>query len=220
VQAAEPIGFVKVFTKLQNPDLTKEERREVFDALLKTPGGPFMDSHLPMRGSVRNLARHVTERELRNMNLPSSCVDPNDVAHDAIIVFLEHCSKIRDPRKLKSWLWSVMQKMVLKELGKDRAFVETTDLSLVDREQQTPSNTIEEESDDTLPNPRVDALHAALDELPASLRAVVILHGIEGHSHAETAQMLGIEPTAVRVRWFRAKRVLRRKLTEQVRLAS
>lgn len=219
MQAAEPTGFESVLKQLCNPALTKEERRDIFDALLKTPGGPFMDSELPMRRSVRNLARHVTESVLRKLNLPSSHVDPNDVAHDAIVVFLEQCHRIRDVRKLRSWLWSVMQRMVLRELGKDWRHVESSDLTLDDREPAAPSSTVDEESDAIPMNPRVDALHAALGALSPSLRDVVRLHGLEGLTHEETARILGIEPTAVRVRWYRAKHELRRLLDGEVRVA-
>ena len=216
----EPTVFHDLFFLLCNPALTKEERRDIFDALLKTPGGPFMDSDLPMRRSVRNLARHVTTSMLRKLSLPSSYVNPDDVAHDALIVFVEQSHRIRDVRRLRSWLWSVMTRMVLKELGKDWKHVGTSDLTLADHEQEASCSIADDKSDAIHVNPRVDALHAALDELSPSLRDVVKLHGLEGHSHVEIARVLGIDPTAVRVRWFRAKRELKKKLAREVRLAS
>ena len=179
-----------------------------------------MDSDLPMRRSVRNLARHVTTSMLRKLSLPSSYVNPDDVAHDALIVFVEQSHRIRDVRRLRSWLWSVMTRMVLKELGKDWRHVETSDLTLADHEQEASDSTIDEESDAIPVDPRVDALHAALGDLSPSLRDVVRLHGLEGHSHVEIARVLGIDPTAVRVRWHRAKRELRKKLAGELRVAS
>jgi RNA polymerase sigma-70 factor (ECF subfamily) len=110
--------------------------------------------------------------------------------------------------------------MVLKELGKDWRHVESSDLTLVDHEQESTSSTVDEESDAIPVNPRVDALHAALGALSPSLREVVRLHGLEGRSHEETARVLGIEPTAVRVRWHRAKHELKRKLVGEVRVAT
>jgi RNA polymerase sigma-70 factor (ECF subfamily) len=112
-----------------------------------------------------------------------------------------------------------MQRMVLRELGKDWRHVESSDLTLDDREPAAPSSTVDEESDAIPMNPRVDALHAALGALSPSLRDVVRLHGLEGHTHEETARILGIEPTAVRVRWHRAKHELRRLLVGEVRVA-
>jgi len=177
-----------------------------------------MDSELPMRRSVRNLARHVTANMLRKLNLPSSYVNPDDVAHDALIVFVEQSHRIRDVRRLRSWLWSVITRMVLKELGKDWRHVETSDLTLADHEQEA-SDSSDEESDAIPVDPRIDALHAALGDLSPSLRDVVKLH-LEGHSHVEIGRMLGIGPTAVRVRWYRAKRELQKRLAGKVRVAS
>lgn len=220
VQAAEPIGFNHLYSRLCRPDLTKEERRDVFDKLLKTPGGPFRDSHLPLRSSIRSLAVSATRSRLNTLNLPYSAVDPNDVAHDTILVFLDRCHRIRDPRKLKSWLWKVMSRMVLKELGKDWTKVETAGLTLEDREDESSSNTENEQSDENQTNPRAEAVHAALDDLSPSLRAVAKLHGLEGRSYEDTAEILGLAPGAVRVHWFRAKRVLQLKLARMARQAS
>jgi RNA polymerase sigma-70 factor (ECF subfamily) len=220
VQAAEPIGFNHLYSLLCRPELTKEERRDVFDKLLKTPGGPFKDSHLPMRGSIRSLAVCVTRRKLRHLELPYSAVDPNDVAQDAMLVFLDHCHTVRDPRKLVSWLWKVMLRMVVKELGRDWTKVETAGLTLDDRVDESSSNTEIEESDQNTANPRADAVHAALDELTPSLREVAKLHGLEGRSYEDTAEILGLAPGAVRVHWFRAKRVLQVKLAKVARAAS
>ena len=52
----------------------------------------------------------------------------------------------------------------------------------------------------------------ALDALPVDLRAVFVLREIEGYSHSEIAEMLGIRRGTSEVRLFRAVRELRRLL--------
>lgn len=113
-----------------------------------------------------------------------------------------------------------MSRMVLKELGKDWTKVETAGLTLEDREDESSSNTENEQSDENQTNPRAEAVHAALDDLSPSLRAVAKLHGLEGRSYEDTAEILGLAPGAVRVHWFRAKRVLQLKLARMARQAS
>jgi len=58
----------------------------------------------------------------------------------------------------------------------------------------------------------VEELQAAVNALPVSLRSVVVLKEIEGYSHAETAEMLGITVVTSRVRLMRAMSRLRRTL--------
>ncbi|HET6362467.1 MAG TPA: RNA polymerase sigma factor [Gemmatimonadota bacterium] len=49
----------------------------------------------------------------------------------------------------------------------------------------------------------------ALAALPPDLRAAVILHDIEGYSHKEIGELLGISLSAARMRLYRARLALR-----------
>lgn len=53
------------------------------------------------------------------------------------------------------------------------------------------------------------ALERAIDELPDNLRRVFVLRDVQGMSGAETADTLGLEEGAVRVRLHRARQQLR-----------
>jgi RNA polymerase sigma-70 factor (ECF subfamily) len=57
-------------------------------------------------------------------------------------------------------------------------------------------------------------LEGALRKLPHSLRVVFVLKEIDGQSHAEIAETLGIRVGASEVRLHRAMRRLRRYLRE------
>jgi RNA polymerase sigma-70 factor (ECF subfamily) len=50
---------------------------------------------------------------------------------------------------------------------------------------------------------------AAIDLLPEGIRAAFVLHDLEGLSTKEAAEVLGIEPGALRTRLHRARLVLR-----------
>jgi RNA polymerase sigma-70 factor (ECF subfamily) len=65
---------------------------------------------------------------------------------------------------------------------------------------------------------RVDArrlaglARAALAELPARQRAVFDLADLQGHSPAEVAELLGMNPVTVRVHLMRARRAVRARV--------
>jgi RNA polymerase sigma-70 factor (ECF subfamily) len=60
------------------------------------------------------------------------------------------------------------------------------------------------------------ALESAVAELPDTLRAVLVLKEIEGCSHREIAMQLGIDCGASKVRLFRARELLRKRLASEV----
>jgi RNA polymerase sigma-70 factor (ECF subfamily) len=72
------------------------------------------------------------------------------------------------------------------------------------------------------PRPDADAvrrelgerLRAALAELPVRRRTAVVLFDVEGYSHAEIAEMLGIPEGTVRSEVFHARRRLRTLLKD------
>jgi RNA polymerase sigma-70 factor (ECF subfamily) len=63
-------------------------------------------------------------------------------------------------------------------------------------------------------------LENAVDSLPEEHRAVFVLRDIEGMSTAETAESLSISEENVKVRLFRARAAIRRKLFERAGAAS
>ena len=72
----------------------------------------------------------------------------------------------------------------------------------------------------------VEAAHArallehAIDALPDNFRMVFMLRAVEGLDVRETAESLGINPTTVRTRLFRAQRLLRVELSKRLRTES
>lgn len=59
-------------------------------------------------------------------------------------------------------------------------------------------------------------IEARIDELPDHYRAVFMLRGVEGLSFAEIASTLGLTQATVRVRFMRARRLLRAALHQDI----
>jgi len=58
-------------------------------------------------------------------------------------------------------------------------------------------------------------LEAALQDLPARMRAVIVLHDVEGHTHEEVADILGIAPGTSKSQLFKARARMREQLGVQ-----
>jgi len=59
-------------------------------------------------------------------------------------------------------------------------------------------------------------LRTAIDELPTDYRAVVVLRDVEGFSHQEIAESLGLTVVNVKMRVHRARLFLRKRLAARV----
>jgi RNA polymerase sigma factor (sigma-70 family) len=216
VQTAEPIAFAELFNLFSKPGLSREARRDLLEALLKTPGGPFMKPERRMEDSVRDLARYVTWQELVKRDKPANCVNPEEVFQEAMLVLIQRCESVREPASLRSWLWTVMTRVVAKNLAKNRMFREKDDVAfagLAERPSpETTDETLGEASTEAPVHPRVAAVRMAIAGLPPKLRKIVELHGLGEKSHEEAARELGIKPTTARVRWHRARKLLLSKL--------
>lgn len=62
--------------------------------------------------------------------------------------------------------------------------------------------------------PARDRLKEAVDALPEMYRVVFLMHDLEGYSHGEIAQALGVAEGTSKARLFRARRRLRESLGE------
>jgi len=123
--------------------------------------------------------------------------DAEDVVHDVFVGLPEKLERYEERGRLDAWLRRVTARVALMRL-RSRRRRQVIRLEHVDL--PAPSG-----------EPPID-LQAAVDALPINLRSVLVLKEIEGYSHTEIADMLGISAVTSRVRLFRALRKLRRIL--------
>src|SRR5262245_7352807 len=123
--------------------------------------------------------------------------DAEDVVHDVFVGLPEKLERYEERGRLDAWLRRVTARVALMRLrsGRRRQVIRLEHVDL-----PAPSG-----------EPPID-LQAAVDALPINLRSVLVLKEIEGYSHTEIADMLGISAVTSRVRLFRALRKLRRIL--------
>ena len=123
--------------------------------------------------------------------------DAEDVLHDVFLGLPEALRQYQEQGNLDSWLRRVTARVALNQLRSERRRSESANAGGAD--VRAPSA-----------HP-IDAmaLRDAMAELPVGLRTVFVLKEVEGFSHAEVADLLGISRGASEVRLHRAIRSLR-----------
>ncbi len=168
----------------------QDGERDAFDELVRAT---FVDTY--------TLARRLTGNE----------EDAADVTQDAYLRAWRAMPKFRAEAKFSTWMYRITANAAATLTDKRRRHrAEPLDEARDAADESAgmqPADVVE----------RLDAtnvLSAALDELPAKLRAVVLLKDVYDLPHEEIAQELGISVSAAKVRLHRGRKRLRDLLYE------
>ena len=127
-----------------------------------------------------------------------------DLVHDAFVMAFVSLGSLKDNRKFNEWLTSIVRNVALKHIEQR------------DRVRVLPISDVEDDVLSGASSPESDLNHKELlgliNQLPEGYRKILRLYVIEGFSHKEIADMLGIEPHSSSSQLARAKRLLRRML--------
>lgn len=145
-------------------------------------------------GAFAELYERWAPRLLRvAWRLVGSRADAEDVLHDVFVALPRAAQRFEPDGRAGAWLIQCTTRAALMKLRGDR------------RRRESPMPTI-----DLVANAGSDKRALLLDlerllaAIPVPLRTVLILHRLEGLSHAEIAQTLGISEGSSRVRLTRA----------------
>ena len=126
--------------------------------------------------------------------------DADDVAQDAFIAALERIDDCRDPARFSGWLIKIVRNRALNALEKRR---------LRDADELTDRPSDHTPTDVALRR----HLLTALATLTPVQREIVLLHDLDGWSHSELAEALGLSEVSCRQHLFTARRALRAELS-------
>lgn len=134
--------------------------------------------------------------------------DTRDVLQEALIKIFSSIGSFnyRGEGSLKAWLTRVAVNESLMFLRDKKKML------FVDSEREIPDTP--EEPPDTS-GLTADMVDEALRQLPDGYRAVFNLYAIEGKSHKEIAELLGIKPDTSASQYHRAKAMLARLLSKR-----
>jgi RNA polymerase sigma-70 factor (ECF subfamily) len=163
------------------------------------------------RGVEAALARHRPALAAHARRLCRGQLDADDLVQDTFERALRAADRVRDPGAVRGWLFTILTNVFIDRVRMLRSAPEA-EAGII---EEMPH--VEEPPDDG-PWARLtgDDLRAAVARLPADARAVYLAHCIEGMPYASIAAALGIPRGTVGTRLLRARRLLRRLLTERM----
>jgi RNA polymerase sigma-70 factor (ECF subfamily) len=145
--------------------------------------------------------------------------DAEEVAQETLLKVFESIDRLREPERLKSWVFRIARNECLMKRRKS-VFAPTMELSLDElkpnRSEDGRGIEIADWSalpDDLLLNAELRAaLTDGIRNLPEIYRAVVLLRDVEELSTEETAEVLDVSADTVKTRLYRGRLALRKSL--------
>jgi RNA polymerase sigma-70 factor (ECF subfamily) len=158
--------------------------------------------------------RKAAARLLRNP------YDAEDALQDGLLSAFRHLDQFQGRAQFMTWMHSIVTNAARSKLRRDQS---RPLLYSLDEPSSTRDNT---SLADTIADPRSNLddqythierrqiLTAALRDLPAKWRAILVLCDIEGYRLKEAAAKLGLSESAVKTGHFRANRLLQKRAKE------
>ena len=165
-----------------------------------------------VRRGDRAAAEALAQRWLRACRAVALAVtrdeaDADDVCQDAFVAAMERIDDCREPARFGAWLMRIARNRATDQLRARARPVLSLEGMEIESADASPQRQAE----------RGDArgrLLAALGELPQERREVLLLHDLEGWTHREIAERMGLPPGTVRSHLHHARKRMRTLLPE------
>ena len=194
--------------KNQNRKIIKDNDFDLIQAINSGQTEKFHDL-------VKRYEQKLYNFSLRMCRNPS---DAEDMIQDTFLNVFKYLKNFRYETKFKNWLYKVAASTCIKKRRKSK-FAPDKELSL---DEFLPNDEAEKPEHvpewallplDKLLNEELSSvINKTIISIPKKYRVVIVLRDIEGFSTAETAQILNLSPSNVKVRLHRARLYLRDKL--------
>jgi RNA polymerase sigma-70 factor (ECF subfamily) len=132
-----------------------------------------------------------------------------DYVQETFIRAFQRLAEFRFESALSTWLCSIAISITLNGLRKTRKMSERE----VGLDEMPGVGVPHHESEPDLKA----RLSKAIDDLPEGYRAVFLMHEVEGYTHEEIGQALGVQPGTSKAQLFRARARLREALADFAR---
>ena len=151
--------------------------------------------------------RHLRPAYAMALAMLRSVADAEDIAQESLMASLQRLDRCRDPSRFSAWLLASVRNRALNRIEMARV---RADYAARAHEAQGEAGRGEQ----VLLRRR---LLAALDRLTPVQREVVLLHDLEGWTHAEIAAALELSEVMSRQHLFVARRIMREDLGRDAR---
>ena len=141
--------------------------------------------------------------------------DADDVAQEALLKIHQSAAKLRDPRRIQAWVYSIARFAVADYYRVHRA-VEVTD-SIELESMADPSGDVAEklatfDGDHSVHEEVLTWLRPIAEQLPAGYREALLMADFEGATQRRVAEALGLSLPGAKSRVQRARRMLATEL--------
>jgi len=130
-------------------------------------------------------------------------MDAEDVLVTAFTKIFDRIEQYKGEGSFEGWMRSVVVNEALSFLRRNRSMYLETDLEVADREPGTVADHLEAED-----------LLKLIQELPSGYRVVFNMYAIDGYSHKEIADQLGISENTSKSQLSRARAYLQKLLAD------
>ena len=149
--------------------------------------------------------------------------DAEEVAQDALLKVFENLNQLREPEKVRAWVFRIAKNACLMKRRKS-VFAPSHELSLDEfmpaRDGSGEGGRLQIADWSNLPDNQVlrsemsNVLQEAIGELPETYRSVLLLRDVEELSTQDSARILDVSEDVVKTRLHRARLAVRKKLDQ------
>lgn len=132
--------------------------------------------------------------------------DANDIFQQAFYTVYKNLKQIKNPAALSGWIKRIFVNTALEHLKKKARFTSVEDIETVVETEHNWNDAIQNISTQELTN--------LIQQLPIGSRMVFNLYAIEGYSHKEISEQLGISVGTSKSQLFDARKTLKKAVTE------
>jgi RNA polymerase sigma factor (sigma-70 family) len=138
-----------------------------------------------------------------------NCPEAEDLAQQAFLEAAKCYHSFRGESQLSTWLYGIALNLVRNYLSRapERRYFFVGEDALMDRASADPTPDSVAEQNQTM-----RLLQESMDELPASMREILLMMGLNDFTYEEAAERLTVPVGTVRSRLSRARAALRVKL--------
>lgn len=135
-----------------------------------------------------------------------SLLNPSDKVQEAFIKLWENCAKIK-PNAAKSYLYTTANNMMLNEVKHQKVVLKYHQVKPKDYTNESPEFILRKKE-------FLKRFERVLSELKEEERTAFLLNKVDGKTHKEVAEILGITKKVAEHRIYAAFNVLKNKLEE------
>ena len=151
--------------------------------------------------------------------------EAEDAVQDAYLNAFRHMRDFQGDAQLATWLTRIVINESLMRLRRRKRENVVVPFSSADGPDAGATSEVADEAAESPAETTLRAelrrlLEKTIDELPVAFRTVFVMREVEDMTVDETARCLGIPPATVRTRQFRARALLRARLSRDLDLAS